>query len=115
MRVPNENAVKANNSTLTSTLAHVTGNNAFRATSRNCTQKAPTLNVTGASTNPYLYAIRKAFREYIGDEGRGRFNAILVLDGKLKAARLLFPEDRANLHKSLVLESQVQALTIKTA
>ena len=75
-----ENASSANNS-----------NAASRVTDVNRTTIE--LNLTG-SRNPYVFALRKAFREFLAEETKGYIFCELRLVSKIEAANLLFPEHR---------------------
>jgi len=60
--------------------------------------KPPKLNLSGISSNPYLYALRKSFREFLLEESKGYTFTELRLKGKIDAARQLFPEGRVLLN-----------------
>ena len=60
-----------------------------------------TLTLTGVR-NPYLYAIRKSFKEFLEEETHGSISSDLRLNSKIAAARLLFPESRALLKSKTV-------------
>ena len=61
------------------------------------------LNMTG-SRNPFIFAIRKAFREYIDEQTKGYIFCEKRLERKLEAANLLFPEYREKM-KSLTVKN----------
>ena len=90
MRIPNENASNARSastSRLTSAAVkkHTIGNPADI-----------TVTLTGVK-NPYLYSIRKSFKEFLQEETRGILSSDLRLTKKIEAARLLFPQSRDEL------------------
>ena len=86
MRSLIKNANKVNNSNHVSRLTTVSGT----------TKSEITLALTGVR-NPYLYALRKSFYEFLVEETRGHLFSDLRLKNKIEAARLLFPEARMNL------------------
>ena len=59
--------------------------------------KTPRLDLTGVRSNVYLYAIRKAFREFLLEESKGFICSEIRLTKKIEAAQLLFPEHRKEL------------------
>ena len=93
-----KNPRSAKHSTAAKTNSARDAQTTFRANSR---PNAPLLTITGAVSNPFLYSLRKAFREYIVDESKGYLNSIATLDKKLAAAGLLFPQERGRLYQLL--------------
>ena len=51
-----------------------------------------TVNMTVLRNNPYLFALRKSFHEYLSEETKGNIFSELRLTKKIEAARLLYPE-----------------------
>ncbi|MCL2289167.1 MAG: hypothetical protein FWC34_00450 [Bacteroidetes bacterium] len=60
------------------------------------------IKITGADNNFYLLSILKAFRDFIGEEGKGYLNSIPTFVKKIEAAQTLFPEDKMSLRNKNV-------------
>ena len=93
MDFPNKNQRSENNST------------AAKTNSARDAQTPITLDLTG-SRNPYVFALRKAFREFLAEETKGYIFCELRLVSKIEAANLLFPEHRRLLFGKTVKISQ---------
>ena len=89
LRPVNKNATDAKQSNVQARVAHET-------------RPTITLALTGVSNNPYLYAIRKSFFEFLQEEVKGQCCAELRFVKKYEAANLLFPGHRKLLHGKTV-------------
>ena len=55
------------------------------------------LDLLGLRNNPYLFSLRKSFREFLREETLGYAFTLERLIEKIKAADILFPEARKEL------------------
>ena len=76
-------------------------NKSTKSRQRSETPYQISLTLTGVK-NPYLYAIRKSFAEFLQEETRDIISSDLRLSKKIEAARMLFPEARQELRRKTV-------------